>query len=97
MARAQAADHPDDLQGTLVLRLRRGLSVFEYAIWGLLHGDSLAAALGEFFAQKGMDEVLASSLVVLVALIPFFAMKELGRVLGRERIAALFFRNTVER
>ena len=71
--------------------------VVEYAIEGLLHGDGLAAALGEFFAQKGIDEVLANSLVVLVALIPFFAVKELGRVLGRERVAALFFRNGVER
>jgi hypothetical protein len=71
--------------------------VVEYAIKGLLHGDGLAAAFFEFFAQKGMDEVLANSLVVLVALIPFFAVKELGRVLGRERIAALFFRTRVER
>jgi hypothetical protein len=71
--------------------------VVEYAIKGLLHGDGLAAALVEFFAQKGIDEVLANLLVVLVALIPFFAVKELGRVLGRERIAALFFRNRVER
>jgi hypothetical protein len=71
--------------------------VVEYAIKGLLHGDGLAAALGEFFAQKGIDEVLANSLVVLVALIPFFAVKELGRVLGTERIAALFFRNSIER
>jgi len=71
--------------------------VVEYAIKGLLHGDGLAAAFFEFFAQKGLDEVLANGLVVLVALIPFFAVKELGRVLGRERIAALFFRNRVER
>jgi hypothetical protein len=71
--------------------------VVEYAIKGLLHGDGLAAALVEFFAQKGIDEVLANLLVVLVALIPFFAVKELGRVLGRERVAALFFRNRVER
>jgi hypothetical protein len=71
--------------------------VVEYAIRGLLHGDGLAAALVEFFAQKGIDEVLANLLVVLVTLIPFFAVKELGRVLGRERVAALFFRNTVER
>ena len=63
----------------------------------MLHGDRLAAALVEFFAQKGVDEVLADTLVVLVALIPFFAMKELGRVLGGERVAALFFRNRVER
>jgi hypothetical protein len=27
-----------------------------------------------------------------VALIPFFAVKELGRVLGEEKIRALFFR-----
>jgi hypothetical protein len=67
--------------------------VVEYAIKGLLHGDGLAAALAEYFAQKGTDEVLANLLVVLVALIPFFAVKELGRVLGRERVAALFFRS----
>ena len=73
-----------------------GFRIVEYAIKGLLHGDGLTAALGEFFAQKGIDEVLANSLVVLVALIPFFAVKELGRVLGRERVAALFFRNRVE-
>jgi hypothetical protein len=72
------------------------LRVVEYAIKGALHGDGLAAALGEFFAQKGLDEVLANSLVVLVALLPFFAVKELGRVLGRERMAALFFRNRTE-
>jgi hypothetical protein len=71
--------------------------VVEYAIEGLLHGDGLAAAFFEFFTQKGLNEVLANGLVVLVALIPFFAVKELGRVLGRERIAALFFRNRVER
>jgi hypothetical protein len=71
--------------------------VVEYAIKGLLHGDGLAAAFFEYFAQKGIDEVLANLVVVLVALIPFFAVKELGRVLGRERIATLFFRNRVER
>jgi len=73
------------------------LRVVEYAIEGLLHGDSLAAALVELFVRKGTDEVLSNGLVVLVALIPFFAVKELGRVLGRGRVAALFFRNRVER
>ncbi len=69
--------------------------VVEYAINGLRHGDGLAAALVEFFTKKGKYEVLANSLVVLVALIPFFAVKELGRVLGRERVAALFFRSRI--
>jgi len=36
--------------------------------------------------------VLANSLVVVVAFIPFFAVKELGRVLGEKTIRDLFFR-----
>ena len=78
---------------TIFVLVFRGV---EYAIKGLLHGHGLVVAFGEFFAQKGINEVLANSVVVLVTLIPFFAVKELGRVLGRERIAALFFRNRVE-
>ena len=68
------------------------LRVVEYSIRGLVRGDSLSAALNEFFTQKGVDEVLANLLAVFVTLLPFFAVKELGRVLGRERIADLFFR-----
>ena len=87
---------PTIYKATLFCAFVLVLRVVEYAIRGLLHGDRLTAALGEFFAQKGLDEVLANLLVVLVALIPFFAVKELGRVLGRERVAALFFRSRVE-
>ena len=43
-------------------------------------------------SEKGFPVMLANSLVVLAAFIPFFAVKELGRVLGRDKIAALFFR-----
>lgn len=73
------------------------LRMVEFAVRGLLQGDGLTKALGEFFAQKGVNEVFANILVVLIALLPFFAVRELGRVLGRERIAALFFRNGRER
>ena len=38
----------------------------------------------------------AGVMVVFVALIPFFAVKELGRVMGRERIGRLFFRHRSE-
>lgn len=31
-------------------------------------------------------------MVLFVTLIPFFAMQEMGRVVGRERIGRLFFR-----
>jgi hypothetical protein len=32
----------------------------------------------------------------LVGFIPFFAVKELGRVIGRDTIAALFYRKRAE-
>ena len=63
----------------------------EYAIKGLVSGEGIAAGLAEF-AARGYEDILANSMVLFVALVPFFAMKELGRAMGREQIAALFFR-----
>jgi hypothetical protein len=67
----------------------------EHAIKGLVSGHGVAAGLAEFAAQ-GYDVILANSMVVFVALIPFFAVKELGRVMGREKIGRLFFRHGSE-
>ena len=39
-------------------------------------------------------EVFANSLVILVAFIPFFAVKELERVLGENKIGKLFFQDS---
>ena len=63
----------------------------EHAIKGLVSGHGVVAGFAEFTAQ-GYEVILANSMVVFVALIPFFAMKELGRVMGREQIGRLFFR-----
>jgi hypothetical protein len=67
----------------------------EHAIRGLVSGHGAAAGLAEY-AARGYEVILANSMVVFVALIPFFAMKELGRVIGRERIGRLFFRHRRE-
>jgi hypothetical protein len=66
--------------------------VVEYAIKGLVAGEGVAGGLAEF-VEKGVDILLANSLVVFIALIPFFAMKELGQVFGQSKIGALFFRS----
>jgi len=66
--------------------------VVEYAIKGLVAGEGVAGGLAEF-AEKGGDILVANSLVVFIALVPFFAMKELGRVFGRAKIGTLFFRS----
>ena len=66
-------------------------TLIEHVIKALWAGDSFVAGLVGFL-DKGPHELLAGLLVIFVALIPFFAIKELGRVLGEDKIMALFFR-----
>jgi hypothetical protein len=68
------------------------VKVGEHAIAGVWHSGGIAAGVVEF-AAKGPHEIIANSLVVFVAFLPFFGIKELGRVFGQERISALFFRS----
>jgi hypothetical protein len=63
----------------------------EHAISGLVRGEGMAAGIAEYTA-RGWEVILANGLVLCVAFIPFFAMKELGRVVGRDKLARLFFR-----
>jgi hypothetical protein len=63
----------------------------EHVIKSLVTGEGVAAGIAEFTGQ-GWKVILANGMILCVALIPFFAMKEMGRVLGREKIARLFFR-----
>ena len=80
------------LYKTVVFTLFVGaFALAEHAIKGLLKGDGIAAGLAAFAAQ-GWEMILANGLVVFVALMPFFAMKELGRVMGRDNIWGLFLR-----
>jgi hypothetical protein len=66
--------------------------VIEHAIRGLVTGEGIAAGFAAF-AEKGFHIVLANSMVVFIALIPFFAVRELGRLFGGAKIGALFFRS----
>ena len=65
--------------------------VVESGVIGWWRGVGIAGGLAEY-VDRGYQLILANSLVVFVALFPFFAIKELGRVIGREKIASLFFR-----
>ena len=66
-------------------------NLIEHVIKGLWTGKGLAGGFAEFL-DRWPHELLAGSLVIFVALIPFFAVKELGRVLGEEKIWTLFFK-----
>jgi hypothetical protein len=67
--------------------------VIEHGVKGLLKGQGFMGGVHEF-SEKGFEELMANGLVVFVAFMPFFAIKELGRLLGEGRIAALFFRSS---
>jgi hypothetical protein len=80
------------LYKTVVFTFFVGLfAICEHAIKGLWNGTGFMGGLLEFLA-KGPHELLANSMVVFVAFIPYFGVRELGRVLGEDKIRALFFR-----
>jgi hypothetical protein len=66
-------------------------NIAEHAVKGIWQGHGAVASLADFI-KRGPHELLAGSLVIFVALIPFFAVKELGRILGEDKILKLFFR-----
>jgi hypothetical protein len=67
------------------------VKIIEHGIRGLWHGVGFWGGIAEA-SKKDVHEILANALVIFAALVPFFAVKELGRVLGRQTIATLFFR-----
>jgi hypothetical protein len=65
-------------------------TVVEHTVKGLWNGKGLTGGVVEMYGER-FHELLAGSLVILVAFIPFFAVRELSRVLGGEKLRALFF------
>ncbi len=59
--------------------------VLEYMVGGLLRGKGLMGGLEEI-TGRGKYELLARCMVVFFAFIPFFAFRELGRVLGEGKL-----------
>jgi len=65
-------------------------AIFEHIVTGLVKGQGVAGGLRELFAVGGY-ELAARVLMLVVAFVPFFAFWELGRVLGMQRLARIFF------
>ena len=80
------------LYNTVVFSIWVGLfSLLEATVRGLWHKQGLTSGFEEI-ASKGWYEVLAWAIVLFVAFVPFFALRELDRVLGEGRLRALFWR-----
>lgn len=65
-------------------------TLLEHIVGAWLHGKEAAEGIAEI-RQKGLDEILATCVLILAAFVPFFAMKEIERAFGRERVRGLFF------
>ncbi len=80
------------LYKTVVFTVSMALfSLIESTVREFLRGKGLAGGWDELMGQGGY-EWLAGALVVFFAFIPFFAAKELGRVMGEGKIWDVFFR-----
>ena len=70
--------------------------VLEHVIGGVLHKKDVMDIFQEIIGA-GRDELLARTLVVLFAFLPFFAFDETGRVLGEGKLRDLFLRKRTEK
>ncbi len=64
--------------------------VVEHLVEGWFHKQGLVGGLREI-ASVGAYELGARVLTLFVAIVPFFAFGEIGRVLGPQKLAAMFF------
>jgi cytosine/uracil/thiamine/allantoin permease len=67
------------------------LSVIEFMIRAFLKTKGFSG-VQDMFMRCFSYEWFAGMLVAFAVFIPFFAIRELGRVLGRGKISELFFR-----
>ena len=70
--------------------------ILEHLVLGGVHGKGPAAVIAEIL-DKGWPHLLAMTMVVFVAFIPFFAFRETGRALGERKLRDLFFRGVAEK
>jgi hypothetical protein len=61
------------------------LSAIEEVVVGALHGRSVAASLGEVVGGTSL-QAIATSVIMLLILIPYLAFKELNAAMGEGRI-----------
>jgi len=66
-------------------------SFLEHIVGAMIHGKTAADGIAEI-ANKGIYEVLAWCVLILAAFLPFFAMKEVERVFGVEKVREMFWR-----
>jgi len=65
--------------------------IVEHTLIGMWHGRSVAESFSEIGVNK-LRGILSYSVIATVALIPFFILREMSRVIGKDQFWSLFFR-----
>jgi hypothetical protein len=65
--------------------------IIEEMLVGVWHGKTIAASFPEI-GGEGWKGILVVGTILFVVLIPFFAYRELARVLGKDELHSLIFR-----
>ena len=68
--------------------------ILEHVVEGVFHRKDWASIWHGLIAV-GMNEIVARTIVMIIAFVPFFAFWEIGRVLGPGKLWALFFSRRV--
>jgi hypothetical protein len=66
------------------------LNILEEVGVGLIHHRTVADSFSEIGGGT-LDQLIATSVVVLLTLIPFFAFRALGEVIGERNLVRIFF------
>lgn len=66
------------------------LGILEHLVDGLIHKEDWADIL-HGMVEHGVYELLARTVMMFGAFIPFFAFWEVGRVIGPQKLSAMFF------
>ena len=66
------------------------LSTLEELIVAMVHGESIAGAFGEF-RHNALLPIIAKSLVVLLALLPYVALRRLARTMRPGELTLMLF------
>ncbi|MFY9692975.1 MAG: hypothetical protein WA776_21875 [Xanthobacteraceae bacterium] len=65
------------------------LSLLEEVVTGMIHRQTLKDSISNFGGGT-LDQLIATSIVVLLILIPFFAFRTLGEIVGEANLVRVF-------
>jgi hypothetical protein len=65
--------------------------IVEHVLIGMWHGKAIADTIAELGADR-IGQIASGGTIATVALVPFFVLREISRVIGGAKVWSLFFR-----